>query len=51
MKAGREHRVPLSDTAVSFLGTRSSEDALVFESEAKPGRPISDMSMTAVLRL
>ena len=39
-----------SVVAVSFLGTRSSEDALVFESEAKPGRPISDMSMTAVLR-
>lgn len=50
MKAGKEHRVPLSDTALAFLGPCRDNKALVFESEAKPGKPISDMSMTAVLR-
>lgn len=50
MKAGKEHRVPLGDTAISFLGPRRDDQALVFESESKPGKPISDMSMTAVLR-
>ena len=50
MKAGKEHRVPLSPAAIAQLGPRGDDDALVFGSEAKPGRPISDMSMTAVLR-
>lgn len=50
MKAGKEHRVPLSAAAVAFFGPRRDDNALIFESEAKPGRPISDMSMTAVLR-
>ena len=50
MKAGKEHRVPLSDDAIALLGQYRVDDALVFESEAKLGRQISDMSMTAVLR-
>lgn len=53
MKAGKEHRVPLSDAAIALLcerGEESANETLVFESAAKPGRPISDMSMTAVLR-
>ena len=50
MKAGKEHRVPLNADAIAMLGPRRTDDALVFESEAKPGKPISDMSMTAVLR-
>ena len=50
MKAGKEHRVPLSAAAIASLGPRRADDALVFESEMKPGKPISDMSMTAVLR-
>lgn len=50
MKAAKEHRVPLSKAAIAFLGPRRNDNALVFESEAKPGKPISDMSMTAVLR-
>jgi len=50
MKAGKEHRVPLTDAALVLLGEAGSPDALVFESEAKKGKPISDMSMTAVLR-
>lgn len=53
MKAAKEHRVPLSDSALTLLGQRAEgipDDTLVFGSEAKPGKPISDMSMTAVLR-
>ena len=50
MKAGKEHRVPLTDAAIALLGPRRDDTALVFESESKPGKRISDMSMTAVLR-
>ncbi|WP_319825819.1 tyrosine-type recombinase/integrase [Thalassovita sp.] len=50
MKAGKEHRVPLTKAAIAQLGEKRDADKLVFESEAKPGKPISDMSMTAVLR-
>lgn len=50
MKAGKEHRVPLSKEAIACLGPKRDDTALIFESEAKPGKPISDMSMTAVLR-
>ncbi|MDF1856493.1 integrase arm-type DNA-binding domain-containing protein [Pseudooceanicola sp.] len=50
MKAGKEHRVPLSADAIACLGPRRGDDTLAFESETKPGKPISDMSMTAVLR-
>lgn len=50
MKASKEHRVPLSKAALALLGPRCADGKLVFESEAKPGKPISDMSMTAVLR-
>lgn len=53
MKAAKEHRVPLSNAAIALLGQRSEgvpDEALILGSEAKPGKPISDMSMTAVLR-
>lgn len=50
MKAGKGHRVPLNAAALALLGPRNDDRALVFGSEAKPGKPISDMSMTAVLR-
>lgn len=50
MKGGKEHRVPLTDAAIALLGPHYNEDTLVFSSEAKEGKPISDMSMTAVLR-
>jgi len=50
MKAGKEHRVPLSKAALALLGNRRDGNKLIFESDAKPGKPISDMSMTAVLR-
>ena len=53
MKAGREHRIPLSKQAVAMLKAmpRFSDDrhALVFPG-AKEGKPLSDMSLTAVLR-
>ena len=51
MKAGRTHRVPLSDTAVAVL-TRMQKCRLgdhVFPGR-KEGAPLSDMSLTAVLR-
>lgn len=50
MKAGKEHRVPLTDAAIALLGRRQNDETLVFGSEAKAGKKISDMSMTAVLR-
>ncbi|MDX8350265.1 integrase arm-type DNA-binding domain-containing protein [Cognatiyoonia sp. IB215446] len=50
MKAGKEHRVPLSKAAIALLGSKRGGNELIFESEAKHGKSISDMSMTAVLR-
>jgi integrase len=51
MKAGREHRVPLSDTAVLLLRSLLTEDnnEFVFIGP-RAGAGLSDMSMTAVLR-
>jgi integrase len=53
MKAGREHRVPLSARAVEMLRevepiSGKSPSALVFPGQK--GRPLSDMSLAAVLR-
>lgn len=53
MKAGREHRIPLSDAAVALL--RQQEQAflagtnVVFPS-VRDHKPLSDMTLTAVLR-
>ncbi|OWG12685.1 putative prophage CPS-53 integrase [Delftia sp. K82] len=53
MKAGREHRIPLSDAAVALL--RQQEQVLlagtnvVFPS-VRDHKPLSDMTLTAVLR-
>ncbi len=55
MKAGREHRVPLSDAALAVLRDMApvcehgGPDALIFPG-ARSGKPLSDMSLTAVLR-
>jgi integrase len=55
MKAGRAHRIPLSDRAVDILKhmgdfRRTSEpDAFVFEGQ-KPGRPLSDMTLSMPIR-
>ena len=49
MKAKAEHTVPLSDAAIDLLRNQSRESAMVFPG-ARAGRPLSDMSLTAVLR-
>jgi integrase len=49
MKAGREHRVPLSSPAVTLLRTMVKNDDIVF-SGRQPDTLLSDMSLTAVLR-
>ena len=53
MKAGQPHRVPLSDATMEVLEqTRplSGGVGLVFPSPRSPGRPLSDMSLTKILR-
>jgi integrase len=46
MKAGKEHRVPLSDTALTQLAERRAPEDLVFPG----GKPMSDMTLAAVLK-
>ena len=53
MKAGMEHRVPLSGQALELPGKASAlrdEFGLVFPSPLKPGSPMSDMTLTKILR-
>ncbi len=53
MKAGIEHRVPLSDQALEVLMlARELEDGsgFCFPSPLRPGRMLSDMTLTKVLR-
>ena len=53
MKAGVEHRVPLSDAALAVLEqVRPLRDKseLIFPSPKTPGKPLSDMTLTKVLR-
>ena len=53
MKAGVEHRVPLSDAALELLEqARVLRDGsgLIFPSSVKAGHPMSDMTLTQVLR-
>jgi integrase len=51
MKSGRPHNVPLSDDAVALLEAlpRLEGSDLVFPG-AKEGKPLSDMSLSAVMR-
>jgi integrase len=53
MKAGKEHRVPLSDAAMQLLeslkDTKLADTDIVFPSTRDP-KPLSDMTLTAVLR-
>lgn len=53
MKGGREHRVPLSVAAIEVLEQAQAQaprsEALVFPS-TRPGRPLSDMTLAAVLK-
>lgn len=50
MKAGKEHRIPLSDAAVNLLKAlpRTEGTELVFP--GSKGKPLSDMTLTAVMR-
>ncbi|WP_280569744.1 site-specific integrase [Chromohalobacter sp. 296-RDG] len=48
MKAGKEHRVPLSDAAVKLLKAQPQGDGLVFP--APRGGKLSDAAMSALLR-
>ena len=49
MKAGKEHRIPLSDAAVSLLkALPRTESEVVFTSQR--GSVLSDMTLTSVLR-
>ena len=53
MKAGMEHRAPLSRQALDVLSEASAlrdESGLMFPSPMKEGAPISDMTLTKVLR-
>ena len=53
MKAGAEHRVPLSDPALAVLvRARELDDGsgLVFPSSLRKGREMSDMTLTKLLR-
>ena len=53
MKTGREHRVPLSGAALDVLNRAASlrdDSGYVFPSPNKEGRPLSDMTLTKILR-
>lgn len=56
MKAGAEHRVPLSAQAKETLKAAhplredESGGGLIFPSATRPGRPLSDMTLTKLLR-
>lgn len=49
MKAGKEHRVPLSTAAMALLQSLERQGDIVFAGRDKE-TPLSDMSLTAVLR-
>ena len=53
MKSGAEHRIPLSDAAVAVLEKarliRDGSD-LIFPAPARPGKPLSNVTLTKVLR-
>ena len=53
MKAGAEHRVPLSDGSLKVLERAAAlrdESGLVFPSPTRAGRPLSDMTLMKALR-
>ena len=53
MKSGAPHRVPLADAALATLRaveSLSDDSSLVFPSPRRPGEPMSDMTLTKVLR-
>ena len=53
MKAAAEHRVPLSEAALAVVESVQplrNPSNLLFPSPQRPGRPLSDMALTKVLR-
>ena len=50
MKAGRDHRVPLVDAAISVLPNPLPDDPLALLFPAPKGGTLSDMTLTAVMR-
>lgn len=50
IKAGKEHRVPLTPAAMKLLGEPGEPDALVFASPTKRDAPPSDVTLAAVLK-
>jgi len=51
MKGGREHRVPLSNSAIGILENMKQQAKYKFVFEGnKLGKPLSDMSLTTVMR-
>ena len=53
MKGGVEHRVPLSNAVMEVLtqaGRLRDGSGLIFPSSSRPGKPLSDMTLTKVLR-
>jgi integrase len=50
MKAGRDHRVPLSDAAAAILHAMTSQEGTEVVFPGTKGQSLSDMSLTVVLR-
>jgi integrase len=50
MKAGKEHRIPLNNAALEQLGERGASDDFIFPGGSGPRKPMSDMTLGAVLR-
>lgn len=50
IKAGREHRVALASAALALLGEPGAASSYVFPSQTGASKPLSDMSLTSVLR-
>ena len=50
MKAKREHQVPLSDAALALLESITKDDDSDVVFAGTKGQPLSDMSLTAVIR-
>lgn len=49
MKAGREHRIPLSPAAITLLESLGHNDEFVFPGQAE-GKPLSNMALEMCLR-
>jgi integrase len=50
MKAGKVHRVPLSQAAISLLQDQPREEGIDLVFPSKAGTPLSDMTLLAVMR-